>query len=190
MTFTRIFSERGSESKRNQCRFLKKSHRFGLRLFRRIDDSALQAVKQRAWCDVDHHHLIRLLKDPVRHCLAYTQPSDLQDLVAKACQILHIHCSENVHGSVEQRLNILPSPLALRTGCIRMRQIIHNAHFWATLQDAGHINLLGVAAAARHPEQWHHFKFLRALNQITTTLRLKKREDDVHTSRFWLPPSV
>src|SRR5882724_8873554 len=64
-----------------------------------------------------------------------------------------------------------------------MRQIIHNAHLRATLQDCGDIYLLDVAAAARYAQQRRHFKFLGPLDQIIAALRLQKREHHVHPAR-------
>src|SRR5580765_3305841 len=143
-------------------------------------------MKQRAGSDINHHFLIRLLKDPVRHCLSHTQAGDLPDLIAETRQVLHVHRSKNVHATVEQNLHVLPTPLPFRSGRVRMCQIVHDAYFWATLQDAGDIYLLDVTAAASHAEQWHRLKFLGSLDQVIAALRFEKREDDVRTARFEL----
>ena len=171
-------------SQRHQRWFLKESYRFSLRPFWRIDYAAFQPVKQRARRNVYHHHLIRLLNDPVRYCLAHSQASDMPNLVAETRQILHIHRRKNVHATVEQNLHVLPASLPFRPGRVRMCQIVHDAHFRATLQDTDYVQLLDVTAATRHAEQRHHLKFFGPLYQITAILRLKKREDDVHTARF------
>ena len=70
-------------------------------------------MQQRPRSDIYNHNLVRLLEEPIGHVLTHPQPCKLPDLVAQACQVLHVHRGENIDARMEQCLNVLPALLPL-----------------------------------------------------------------------------
>ena len=104
-------------------------------------------MEKGARSDIDEDDFFGLLEDPVGNGFTNAQACDLQDLVAKTGEILHVHGGEHVDASVEQNLNVLPAAGTLRSGRIGVSEVIDNANFGSALQNRGHVHFIGVSAA-------------------------------------------
>ena len=95
-----------------------------LGLLRQVDLAGLQPLEQLVGRQVDHHHLVGLVEQPVGHRLPDADAGDAADDVVQALQVLHVHRRPDVDAGVEQLLHVLPALGVARARRVAVRQLV------------------------------------------------------------------
>ena len=89
-----------------------------------VDLAGLQPLQQFVGRQVDHHHLVGLVEQPVGHGLPDADAGDAADDVVQALQVLHVHRRPDVDAGVEQLLDVLPALGVARARRVAVRQFV------------------------------------------------------------------
>ena len=99
-------------------------------------------MDQRAGGDIDHHHFVSFLDDPVGNGFADLDAGDLPDLVVEAFEVLDVDAGKDVDAGVEEGDHVLPSFGTFGARDVGVGELIDNGKFRLAGDDGGGVHVL------------------------------------------------
>jgi hypothetical protein len=124
----------GKGAQRGQVVGPEEVHQGRSHLVGRVDPPLGDPLTQGVGRQVDQHHLVGVVQQPVREGLPDPHPGEVLHLVVEALQVLDVHGGEHVDAGVEQLLDVLPAFGVPAAGVVGVGQLVDQAQLGQPLQ--------------------------------------------------------
>ncbi len=142
---------------------------------------AREALLQLLGRQVDEHHLVGLVEDPVGEGLAHADLGELEDRVVEALEVLDVDGRDDVDAGLEHLLDVLPALLVPHPGRIRVGELVDERELGRAREHGVAIHLLELQLAVLRAHPRHDLEPFGERGRLGSVVRLEVADHDIPT---------